>query len=352
MGKTEKILGLAGETILNGATGGLASGVGSFISGLFGDDSEKKQFENEKELMGLQAKYNEAAASNNQKRAQAMWDYTNYENQKKHMIQAGLNPALLYGMSGGGGSSASGAGQAAGVSNPGTQAVMMGIQAENMRANTQLQKAEAAKATAEAAKTSGTDTEESQSRIGLNETLKEMNRTLSRLQETNTRLSEAQIETERAKQEDLYAKATESAMNAIKTNIEGQLKEKELNNWDEAFAKNIAVQTSIIAKNYSDVSLNNQKIKNLEAEINKWINDVRVNWKEAETHRADVINRCNQWMNELGIKERGLRQQLFGMFIEAATGGIATAGKLKGAREIANRPAGKGITINVPGGKK
>ena len=52
--------------------------------------------------MGLQAKYNEAAASNNQKRAQAMWDYTNYENQKKHMLQAGLNPALLYGMSGGG----------------------------------------------------------------------------------------------------------------------------------------------------------------------------------------------------------------------------------------------------------
>ena len=141
-------------------------------------------------------------------------------------------------------------------------------------------------------------------------------------------------------------------MNAIKTNIEGQLKEKELNNWDEAFAKNITVQTSIIAKNYSNVSLNSQKIENLEAEINKWINDVRVNWKEAETHRADVINRCNQWINELGIKERGLRQQLFGMFIEAATGGIATAGKLKGAKEIANRKPGKGITINVSGEKK
>lgn len=341
MGKTGNMLGLTGEAALNGATGGLASGIGSFISGLFGDDSAKKQFENEKELMGLQAKYNEAAASNNQKRAQAMWDYTNYENQKKHMIQAGLNPALLYGMSGGGGSSASGAGQAAGVGNPGTQAVMMGIQAENMKANTQLQRAEAKKAEAEATKTSGTDTEESQSRIGLNEALKEMNGTLSRLQEMNTSLSQAQIETERAKQEDLYAKATESVMNALKTNVEGQIKEKELNNWDEAFSKNIAVQTSIIAKNYSDVNLNSQKIENLEAEINKWINDVRVNWKEAETHRADVINRCNQWINELGIKERGLRQQLFGMFIEAATGGIATAERLKVAKEKAKRPLEK-----------
>ena len=121
--------------------------------------------ENEKELMGLQAKYNEAAAANNQKRAQAMWDYTNYENQKKHMIEAGLNPALLYGMSGAGGSSASGAGQAAGVGNPGTQAVMMGIQAENMKANTQLQRAEAKKAEAEATKTSGVDTEKRKAEI-------------------------------------------------------------------------------------------------------------------------------------------------------------------------------------------
>ena len=56
--------------------------------------------------------------------------------------------------------------------------------------------------------------------------------------------------------------------------------------------------------------------------------------------------------HDTGVKERGLRQQLFGMFIEAATGGITTAGKLRGAKEIANRPAGKGITINVPGGKK
>ena len=38
-----------------------------------------------------------------------MWNYTNYENQKKHLEAAGLNPALLYGMSGGGGATAAGA---------------------------------------------------------------------------------------------------------------------------------------------------------------------------------------------------------------------------------------------------
>ena len=34
---------------------------------------------------------------------------TNYENQKQHIKNAGLNPALMYGMGGGGGISANGA---------------------------------------------------------------------------------------------------------------------------------------------------------------------------------------------------------------------------------------------------
>ena len=37
-----------------------------------------------------------------------MWDYTNYENQVKHLGAAGLNPALLYGQGGGGGASTAG----------------------------------------------------------------------------------------------------------------------------------------------------------------------------------------------------------------------------------------------------
>ena len=48
-------------------------------------------------------------AKNNQKRNKDLWDYTNYENQKQHIKNAGLNPALMYGMGGGGGVSASGA---------------------------------------------------------------------------------------------------------------------------------------------------------------------------------------------------------------------------------------------------
>ena len=79
-----------------------------------------------KELMGLQNQYNTEMAEGNQKRAMEMWDYTNYENQVKHMKNAGLSVGLMYGNGGGMGASTSG-GQGSGVSNPGTTAVQQGL---------------------------------------------------------------------------------------------------------------------------------------------------------------------------------------------------------------------------------
>lgn len=320
------ILGMIGASVGNKI-------LGNFTDKIFGaSESEKRQFANEKEMMGLQAKYNEELAGNNQQRAKELWNYTNYENQKEHLINAGLNPALLYGQSGGGGASTSGAGQASGVGNPGSQAVMMGIQAKNIEAQTNLANAQAKKAEAEAAKTSGTDTEESQSRISLNETVKEMNDSLRKLNESNTRLSEEQAETEKAKQEELYSAATNNVMKAMESNIGSQIKEKELNNWEEAFATNIALQASTTAKQYSEIGLNKQQINTLKAEVLKWENDVRTNWRNAETHRADVINKCNEWMSKLNIENKKLRYQLFGEFIDAATGGISVIGRIKSAK--------------------
>ena len=109
--------------------------------------------------MGLQAQYNKEQAKYSTELSKEMWDYTNYENQKKHLEAAGLNPALLYGSSGGGGGSAAGGGTAAGVGLPASTGVGMGIQWEQMEAQKELAKAEAAKTNAEAAKLMTTDTE-------------------------------------------------------------------------------------------------------------------------------------------------------------------------------------------------
>jgi hypothetical protein len=83
-----------------------------------------------------------------------MWNKTNYESQVEHMKKAGLNPALMYGTPGQGGSTGSqGGGSAQGGSASGASApsiqpmdmqnLMIGAQIANLNANTKKTEAEA-----------------------------------------------------------------------------------------------------------------------------------------------------------------------------------------------------------------
>lgn len=83
----------------------------------------------------------------------ALWDATNYSAQKQQMEKAGLNPALMYGMSGGGGATAA-AGTGGSVSggsaqqNPGEMAMALNLQLlraqkENIEADTKNKQADA-----------------------------------------------------------------------------------------------------------------------------------------------------------------------------------------------------------------
>ena len=108
--------------------------------------------------MGLQHRYNEAMAQQNQQRNKEMWDYTNFENQRAHLENAGLSVGLMYGQGGAGGASTSG-GQGQGTGNPGTNAVGMGLQLKQIEAQNRLANAEATKTIAGANKIAGVDTE-------------------------------------------------------------------------------------------------------------------------------------------------------------------------------------------------
>lgn len=167
-------MGKIGEALGSAALGGLTGGVGGLVSGAIGGlgslmgigrrkekkarEAEEREHQRQLEYMGLQAQYNKEQAKYSTELSKEMWDYTNYENQKKHLEAAGLNPALLYGQGGGGGSAAGG-GAAAGVGLPSSTGVGMGIQWEQMEAQKELAKAEAAKTNAEAAKLMTADTE-------------------------------------------------------------------------------------------------------------------------------------------------------------------------------------------------
>lgn len=150
------------------AAGAIAGGILGLFSG--GDSGKKDKklmqqaWEYEKEGMGLQYQYNNQMAEANQERNKELWDYTNFEAQRKHLEQAGLSVGLMYGNGGAMGASTSG-GQGSGVQKPGNpteaaiQSKALGIQMQQMQSQTALNAASAAKQMAEAEKIKGVDTD-------------------------------------------------------------------------------------------------------------------------------------------------------------------------------------------------
>lgn len=157
-----------------GAIGGGLLGLFSGGGGSSYKDQKKlmeKAWEYEKEGMGLQYGYNEQMAQANQQRSKDLWDYTNFENQRKHLENAGLSVGLMYGNGGTMQASTSG-GQGQGVAgikaNPievAIQSKALGIQMKQMESQTALNAASAAKQLAEADKIKGVDTEQTKASI-------------------------------------------------------------------------------------------------------------------------------------------------------------------------------------------
>lgn len=140
------------------------------IIGMVGQrQREKRAMNNQKELMDIQHRNQQRLNQQGFDLQKRMWDETNYEAQMEHIKNAGLNPALMYGMSGGGGTTtgSQGGGSATGGQAPAPQQMpTMDIQQSlMMKAQLDLMRAQANKTKAEADKISGIDTAEAQTRI-------------------------------------------------------------------------------------------------------------------------------------------------------------------------------------------
>lgn len=140
-------LGNLGMQAAGGAVGGI-------LGQVFGKENDRRQMENQKELMAKQQEYNVENSQMAQQLQKDMWDYTNYENQKEHLENAGLNAALLYGKGGGGGTTA---GQGAVIGSTPTasrgsenvQMAGMGMQVAQQAAQMELIKAQTANVNAD-----------------------------------------------------------------------------------------------------------------------------------------------------------------------------------------------------------
>ena len=90
---------MAAQKGLEAAGGAVNAGMGM----LLGKYNDRRQLKQQDKLLKQQEGYNRNAAQFSHDVQMDMWNKTNYGAQMEHLKNAGLNPALMYGMGGGGG---------------------------------------------------------------------------------------------------------------------------------------------------------------------------------------------------------------------------------------------------------
>lgn len=159
------------DSLTDQATGGIGSAVGGAMGIALGAINDKRQLKQQKKLSEQQLGIDKQMTDYSYQKQLEMWKNTNYEAQKEQMQQAGLNPGLLYGMSGGGGvTTGSGAASSKGTQAPSGGGEALGImqmklQTELLQAQKDNIESQTNKNNVEAAKTAGVDTEEAKTRI-------------------------------------------------------------------------------------------------------------------------------------------------------------------------------------------
>lgn len=153
---------------------GMGAGIGgSLISGAQNKKRLQEQFERQKQLMGIQFANQQQLNVQGQQLGMDTWRQTSYPAQVQMMKEAGLNPALMYGGAGAGGSTSTPGGGSAGGGNApqamnSAMEIQAGMQMAKLASEVKVNESVADLNEANANKIGGVDTEEAQSRIQLN----------------------------------------------------------------------------------------------------------------------------------------------------------------------------------------
>lgn len=298
---------------------GIFSIFGAGLNAAMSSGAANEQWGNQLRLMDIQNKYNEQMAKNNQQRNKDLWDYTNYENQKKHMKAAGLNPALMYGMGGGGGVSASGA-QGQGVTQPTDRSVEMGLkqqglglQLASIASQVELNKSQAEKNKAEADKIAGVDTEVQRATMD-NIIAQTSNEKIKKgLIYADTRFKDAMEEITRSKVEEVgwniknLMKSLEIADKNIEaTGLDNELKSRTMEanvKQAEETLKNTMADTLV---KFSQGRLNKVQAEAIAEQVKQGWSSIGVQMAEKEQGWQQLEQQAQKIMNDLKLGEKGL----------------------------------------------
>jgi hypothetical protein len=117
-------------------------GAGAILGMIAGHQAQRRQHRDTKELMGMQFRNQLGLNKQGHEMQMDMWNKTNYGAQVDHMLEAGLNPALMYGSAGQGGTTGSqgggsaSMGQAQQMKMMDMQNLLLGAQVEKLNAET------------------------------------------------------------------------------------------------------------------------------------------------------------------------------------------------------------------------
>lgn len=312
-------------------TGGISQALGLSWSP---QKAMREQEAYNKRIMALQNQYQQQAAAQSQQYAKDYWDYTNTENQVKHLKNSGLNIGLMYGQSGAGGMGASGGAHQASPEQPQGNPIGMALQVQQLEqqrrmndAQIALAEAQANKAGAEANKIAGVDTQEALQRIKEIGSRLELNLKEGNYKDALTDLTKAEIEATNAlkalrEMQEGLTKAQISEAFAIaeyyseKANTEYWIKVNEKiqnkylkDTYDDrvnAVYYNNAVAIALAAKYRSEKDVNEEQIKHLQASIKELdaLAD-KHNW-DKETYRKQVEGMIERWEDQTFNERIGL----------------------------------------------
>lgn len=285
------------NTLGKEAAGAAPSIISAGLGLMLEKHNDARQLRQQQDLTDIQTRANKNLAEFNYQQQLKLWEATNYDAQKKQMEKAGLNPALLYGLSSGGGATANAAqaGSASGGSAASNSGEIMGMLSQKMQlqllqSQIELNKSSANKNNAEATKTGGVDTQKAGAEI---EKLKQDTRTSAaheQLTISQNKIAEAEGEVKQASIENAIALVRLQMQNEdqkwneqVRNNsIGNETRETIIKTIQQEYMK-LLLEKAMIQQNITEsgsrVALNEAEITNMAKQISlgwaNWENNAR-----------------------------------------------------------------------------
>lgn len=272
---------------MQAASGAVGAGMGLLLE----DHNDRRQLKQQGKLQELEIKGQKEMGEFNLQQQMKLWELTNYKAQAEQLEKAGLNRALLYGMSGGGGQTAAAntgnvsGGSAEGQSGEALAGGGMGMQLGMMAAQQELIKAQAENLKADTENKRGVERSEGEARIesigqGISNAIIQ-----GRIMKLEEQMKGVETEIAQGTKEEKIQTITH-----IATKLAAEVTMAEAQNMIDQATKEAKIQT--IRTQAIGALLQNlmakQNIKASQAQVRKWAVDIAQGWENLSQRGQEI----------------------------------------------------------------